>query len=441
MTEVFTAMRTSMSLRQVGLAAVLALAGIYFLVRGPFRAVALPDGSIDFQYCFYVAFRTFAQGGSPYRAEDMLATAQAISARHHYLLLHFYKGAIIYPPGFFVFAPIGLMSLRPALWLWLLIECGAFGALLWWASQLFSTSWTRPQKAAFLACGLSLAPPHTNLAVGNTGILFAALTAALFLALQRKSAGWGGFALGLLMMKPTFGIPAAALVAIWGQWRLLVVGGLVSMLTSLPVLWRLGVRETVAGLVRNLSLHTTPGMPNDETLSNPFHYQFLNLRSWAYGLVGGGWAELLTVLALLALLYALFRFRRQRHGIGPTLYWTLASMFICLAMYHCFYDATLLVIPLAAAFDLYNRRSGWVYGWGAALAPFAVPGTTFLHLKLSNQAHRTPLIEAFIVRHETVALIVLAGLAVAGLYKIGAKLTAAVGAPQGHAMASGFQAK
>ncbi len=399
--------------RAVALA--LALAAAYFYFRGPRRALAEPDGSIDFQYCFYIAFRTFALGGNPYQPEQMLQTAGAISGRHADIMRSFYKGAILYPPGFFLLAPLGLLPLRTAVWLWLLLQCASFAALLWWAWRLCPKPAAGGlQKLVFLTCGLSLAPVHTSLAVGNTGALSAALAAGLFYALTRNCTGWAGVALGLLMSKPTFGIPAAILVALWGRWRVLAVGAAVSAAASAPVFYRLGLLQTVADWRRNLAVHTAAGMPNDGTPANPFHYQFLNLQSWWYTLAGPGWAEAWTVLVVAFLLWVLFRFRKDVQDNAAS-YWTLAAVFLLLSMYHVFYDAALLVVPVAALFHWHGRRPR--YAWGAAvlLAPFAAPGTTLLHLKLESLAHRVPLVEAIVVRHQVVALLLLAVLATAAL--------------------------
>ncbi|MBI3696256.1 MAG: DUF2029 domain-containing protein [Acidobacteria bacterium] len=409
--------------KRVTLGLALALAAVYFLARGPWRAV--PNGSLDFSLdfrgYFYIALRTFACGGDPYQPTDLLATAGALSAFRRDSLRDFNRAAFVYPPGSLIFAPIGLLPLREALWVWLLLQCAGFAGLLYWSRQLCSATWTSLEWGAFLACALALAPVHTSLHVGNMAPLTAALTAALFLCLQRNSAGWGGLALGLLMIKPTFGIPGAVLALILARWRLLAVGTLVSVLAAVPAFWRLGIRHTLLSLLRNLPAQTGPGMPGDESFSNPAHFHLLNLRSWFHGLVGPGWAELLTGCVLAGLLYALFRFRRPGPGLPTAVnwafYWTLASCFICLALYHRFYDAALLAVPLATAVDLAHHRSPWVWAWAAALAPFAVPGTTFLHLKLGDVAHRVPLVEFLLVRHETLAILLLACLAIAALHR------------------------
>ena len=402
--------------KQIAVALALVAGAIYFIARGPVRAVQ--GGSVDFRYYFYVAQRTFAQGGNPYRMHDLLATAAGVSEGHRQFLQAVDNPVIIYPPSFFVIAPMGLLPVKLAVWLWILAQCIAFAALLRWASQFAATAWTPCQRGLFVACGLCLAPVHTGIAGGSTGPLFTSLAVALFLSLQKNSTGWAGLILGLLMIKPTFGIPAAVVASILARWRVLALGFAVWWLTSLPMFWRFGIRESLSGFLNSVLLQAAPGGPANETLQNPAHYSLLNLRAWWHSILGPVYAEVSTVVVLMLMLYALLRFRRQSHAAGSAPYWTLAGCFICLATYHRSYDAAIVAVPLAAAFDLYRLGGPYFWTWVTALVPFAVPGGTFLHLKLGVLSHRFPLLELLLVRHQTVALIILATLAVVGLRRL-----------------------
>ena len=137
-----------------------------------------------------------------------------------------------------------------------------------------------------------------------------------------------------------------------------------------------------------------------------------------FTLAGPRWTNLLTGAGVTVLVYALFRFRRQTEGKGAAFYWTLASCFICLAMYYCFYDASLMAVALAAAFDLYRRRNRAAWLWAAALAPLAVPGSTLPHAALRARTHDLPLVEPLLIRHDAIALMVLASMAIAGISRL-----------------------
>lgn len=401
--------KTAWKQSAVGLALVASF--LYFVVRGPLRAIH--SGS-DFRHYFFIALRTFARGGDPYRLDQLLATAGDVSPVHRQVLQYANNAVIVYPPPFFVMAPLGLLPVDPARWLWLATQCIAFAALLWCASRFVSGDWSSLQKRLFVAGGLCLAPIHTGLSSGSTGPLFASLTVVFLLCLRNGWTAAAGLILGALMIKPTFGIPAAALALILAEWRVVALGSAAGSAASLPMFWRLGVRESLTEFLHSVALQAAPGMPADETRWNPQHYQLVNLRSWANSLLEPVWADTLTMIALGLLIYALFQFRRQAGPNGPAFYWTLAACFICLAGYHRFYDAAVVALPLATAFDLYQRRSRWTWVWAAALAPFAVPGATFLHLKLGPLAH-APLIEPFLIRHDTLALMMLAACSLIGL--------------------------
>ena len=143
-----------------------------------------------------MALRTFACGGDPYQPPELLATARAQSVFYHDTLRDYHGGVFAYPPGFLIFAPLGLLQMRLAMWAWFLLQCGAFAALLYWSRRLCSAVWTSWEYGLFLVGALALAPVHTSLSVGNMAPLTAALTAAVFVCLRYRSTGWGGLALG-----------------------------------------------------------------------------------------------------------------------------------------------------------------------------------------------------------------------------------------------------
>ena len=165
-------------------------------------------------------------------------------------------------------------------------------------------------------------------------------------------------------------------------------------------------------------LEAAPAGPANETLQNPVHYSVVNLRAWLSSILGPVSAAVLAAVILALMIYALFQYRHQAHGAGSVLYWTLAGCFICLAAYHRSYDAAIVAVPLAAAFDLRARGGSFFWAWVVALLPFAVPGGTVLHLRLGAVSHRFPLLELLLIRHQTVALIALAALAAAGLRRL-----------------------
>lgn len=398
--------RTDIGLRRSAAAVGLCLSATYFWVRGLARGLG-PTGGYDFLNYFHIGLRTFAHGGNPYLLRDLSASG---------IGWHF-NFAMAYPPAFFALAPIGLLSPRTAALLWLLLGCMAFAAILWSSKEQFTTPWTAEQGIFFLICALCLAPVHTDLQLGNMGTLCSAFLAGLFFCLQRNLTISAGILLGVLMIKPTFGCPAALIVLALGNIRSFLAGVGVCAAISMPIFARLGPQEALSGPLRNMALQVRPGMTNDESLLNPNHYQMIGLRSWLFGFAGPRWADLLTTMGVGLMLYCLFRFRKKATGSGAGFYWTLASVFVLLAFYHRFYDAGLLLVPIAATFDLYRRNNRFWWPCAAALVPFAAPGTMWLHVKLGDAADRYTLLEALLIRHETLALLLLAAVSIVGLYQ------------------------
>ncbi len=348
----------------------------------------------------YEALRLYAQGANPYQQD---------------------VNWVPYPPGLFVLAPLGLLSRQAAERVWTVLDVGALGLLLWSGAGLFPGLRTPAQWRWFLAGALSLAPIHTALTNGNSSLEFGAVAIALFRLLQRGDRPAAGLLLGILLMKPNFGLPAAVVTLILARWRTLLLAAVVAGLTSLPMFWRLGVRTSLAGFLHFAGAVSSQGML--DTTDNPYHHVVLDLRGWLFPLFGPGWTEALTVLGLGAILVALIRYRAlalpAQAGMplspAPAFFWTLVACFTCLTFYHRFYDAVLLVVALAAGLYLnrIGRRAGW--SWWLVLGVFAVPGAAWLHRSLADLVHRYLVLESLLVRHDTIAIMVLAGLSMAGL--------------------------
>ena len=182
---------------------VLLLGLAYFLVRGPVRTFER-GGNLDFQF-IHNAIQTFQEGYNPYVRDDIVAVAEA-HRRDRYIRA-FLNATLLYPPPFLaLFYPIGLMEHSAGVWVWLAMQFAAAAALAYLAARLAGLEkrhW-RPAAVAVLFC----APLHTNIAHGQPGIFFCLLTAVLFWYLREKRTLPAGVALGLLMIKPSFGVPA-----------------------------------------------------------------------------------------------------------------------------------------------------------------------------------------------------------------------------------------
>jgi len=385
--------------------ALLCAGAVYFTARGPVRALSGP-GSVDYEVIIN-ALKTFHEGGNPYKREDILAAARRNN--REWRLGPLMNANLLYAPGFLaVFYPAGYLDYESGRPLWLLLELAAVAGLFACAARLADLNVR--QSFAFVTLALFFAPVHTGLAKGQPAIFFCLLSLAVFLAL-RKNAPWrGGAALGLLMIKPSFGVPACVVAVASGRWRMLVIGGVVGCLTWLPMVWRYGPADTVRHYYSAIAQVQEPGMDADDSRENPLRFDLINLRSWLYSCRLPLWLiECLYWSALGAFAWAAWRFR-DAASPGPRAgpYFSLAAVFLCVAFYHRIYDAAVLVAALAAAVQL---KSEWPKTAGAmalCLLPLAVPGTAALRTWMGEEAASAPWIEPLVVRHVPPLLLALA---------------------------------
>ena len=397
--------RTTLGLRRWVVLLVGCLGLVYFVIRGPMRAFQ-PGGNADF-HVVHNAQKTFDAGKNPYLRQDTLD-----QARHtplHNFLWHYANGVLLYAPGFLVvFYPMGLAAATSAVWIWIVLELAAAGALVYFAARLVDLH--QSQWFVFLGASFFFAPIHTSISHGQPAIFFCVLTLALFCYLKEQRKAAAALTLGLLMIKPSFGVPAVWIALARGGWRVPALAAVVAVITWLPFLSRYGVVDGGQHYLSAIRDVQKPAGDADDSRENPFRFDLINLRSWLHS-----WnaPQLLTDglngLLLLGMAWALYRFRGSiGHDPGDTYYWVLAVVFPCLAVYHRFYDATILLVAVAAAIKLWETQRRAAITIGLLLLPFALPGTAYLNQTLDSGSVSEPWLEALVIRHQP-PLILLAG--------------------------------
>ena len=388
-----------------------ALALGYFWARGPSRALAT-GGNLDFEVV-YNGLQTYQEGHNPYLTEDVLAVAEA--HERHYFMRHYANARLLYAPGVLpLFGAITKVEYRTAEVIWLALQLAAFVGLLQTADALAGLG--GKYWKVLLTAGLCFAPVHSNLAHGQPGIFFCLLTLVFFLCLKRRWEWLAALAFAALLGKPSFAAPAALVGLIRGGWRAVGVGCLLGALTWAPYLSRYGIQDGIRSYASAVAEVQAPGGDADNSRENPSRFDMLNLRSWLSSLempdtVGDG----VYYLALIAAGVGLYRARPDADG----LYWTFAAAFCTLALYHRFYDVSVLFVGVAATLKSWGERKSWGESRGRAwllagcLAPFAVPGAAGLAQALGDSTH--PLVEALLIRHQTWALLLMAAAAYAWL--------------------------
>lgn len=288
--------------------------GIYYAV------VALLDGNNPYNTPVYQSIYPVEQGYSPY--------APAFLALHlPFGLLPFQAAQVVY---FATMVGLTLLLVR----LGLRRAGRAHNVELWLAlstAVLLSRpgSWTMGLGQFSLQFGIG-----TVLALAFAGDrpLLAAIGAAI------------------TFIKPTYGVPVALLLMATGRWQVLVGGGLLSGLLSLPPLLRLlsaagGVGPFIAGL--RASYANFADDPTASAATGPERVDVIGLLGHALGQQPPALLELSATLSVLAI--GVLAYRRIVGVGGDTaqaLALSVGMLTVTICVYHQTYDLPMFIVPL-----------------------------------------------------------------------------------------------
>jgi hypothetical protein len=292
------------------------------------------QNGIDF-FNFWLAGHLVTQGQSPYD------TAQWIAGYPPYELDIILNPAFLYPlPLALLFAPLGWLSFHNAYIIWVtllqLMIVVSLAVLIIIASNPRSKLFFIP-----LLAGIVLFRSTTlTLTQGQVSALFLFVMAIMALLWGQGKWFWGGFLLGLLVLKPNLGVIVIALLTLWllirKRWTalagaavsgfLLLIAGLIYNPHWIVEYWAIG---------SNKLAQTFGGSPTVWGLSA------LVCRSNATCVLAfGGAAVLLLVLGFLWLIVS-------HKGLAPATILALAvTTTLLVAPYTWTYDQLLLIIPI-----------------------------------------------------------------------------------------------
>ena len=205
---------------------VLTAGALYFLVRGPWRAI---HDSSDFLTDFAAA-RCWIHGMNPYANSDLVASALAAGAQvseSHFLVTR----SIYLPPALLLLSPLAALPWVVAKALWLFCSVGAS---LWFIASVAQKA--KGWIVAVWSFLLAFAPLHTGISKGQPSVLVCALIA---ISIGTPQPYFAGFLLGTaLCIKPHLALGFVFLAIALRQGRkliaacttVLVLGGVALML-------------------------------------------------------------------------------------------------------------------------------------------------------------------------------------------------------------------
>ncbi|HEX9255375.1 MAG TPA: glycosyltransferase family 87 protein [Candidatus Angelobacter sp.] len=392
------------------------LASAEFIVRGPVRFLNGPSNWNDLSQN-YTASKLWLKGQSPSDPRNFVALWKYESGSR--LELTDIRTHLA-PPlgGLVVLAPVAVFPWKIAKILWLAVLLTAFVATVWALVRASSFPWNDTRTLAFIAACLALAPFQTGIGSGNPSILVIGLCPVAIWAAQRRSDIAAGILFGMACsMKPQLGAFLVLYYLVRRRWQLFMTAVASTAALNLVAVLYLQLRGTswIQDYLRNAKGFIAANPIDDFSTLNPSRFTLINLQVPFFSITGhSSSANLLAMVVggvlLCAWVYWVWQSPADRAEILPL---ATVSVLSLLPVYHRFYDAALLVLPLCWCVAIAVAQPRTIAKIALLLmTPFLVPGTAFLqqvaaHGKVPDSFTQSWLWNCIVMPHETWALLLL----------------------------------
>jgi hypothetical protein len=395
-----------------------------FVARGPVRFLSWPSEWSDLSQN-YTASKLWLQGQSPSDPASFVALwKQQVHSRLELSDIRTHLA----PPlaGLVVMAPIAAFPWKIAKVLWLLVLLIAFGATVWALSRVAGFGRNDLSAVAFVAACLALAPFQTGISSGNPTILVVGLcTVAIWAAHTRRDVLAGvlfGMACGL---KPQLGALLVLYYLVRRRWHLFFTAVATTFgltLVAVVYLWLRGVSWT-QGYLNNARGFVSANNIDDFSTANPGRFNLINLQVPMFSMTGHSSSANLLAFAVGGCLICAWLYWMLRGNQRESELLSLGAISIIglLPVYHRFYDAALLVVPLCWCMTRIIGRPKKIARMALLLMiPFLVPGTAFLqklaaHGQVSAAVAHSWWWDRVVMPHQTWALLLLSLLLLYGI--------------------------
>jgi hypothetical protein len=380
----------------------LAAAAVVFAWRGPMRAL----GAGDDLRVFYTSTRLWLQGHNPYDYAALGDELFKAGGPHGD-----FAGESLNPPcTFVVLAPLGLLSWPAARVVWLAVNLLALGLLFLGLLRLVRADMTRTRVLLLMTFTLGLAPVQTSIWVGQTVIPVAALIVWAILAHRH---GWDLRAGALFAMaaaiKPQMGAAYLAYLLVRGRWRVVLAGAVVGCLLLAAGVVRLEVAGAQWLPALRANYVASFGGGSGDLTRAEVRYQLLQLQSPLFVLTGVKAVASMISWIVVAILGAIMlgHARRLKTDRQELLALAIVTALGLLPVYHRYYDAVIILIPVAWALASHPQRLARYAKLSMLLVvPFVLPGGSMLNW-LGATGHVSPQVvnswwwQGLVVPHET----------------------------------------
>lgn len=369
---------------KIAFAVLILLASAEFAVRGPIRF--LRGGDLNDFTSPYAQTRLMLGGLDPYSSQNLVAHWPEGAQRSEFLDRELADNSLTvnrgiptaYPPTCFLL--LTLFAVLP--WKVAGIVWSSFSLLLvlWMIHSLAKLAGrSQGQHYLFAALALALAPWHTGLATGAIAVPAIALCGlACVDALGRKDFR-AGILLGIATcLKPQIGLPFLLFYVLRKRWRVSGPGLASVAVAGFAALAYLGLTKTpwIANYRSDNHVLLQTGILSDFTERNPLRFGLVNLQVLFYALLKHPATINILAAAVTAAIFLILLWRRTEDHL---LELSSVAVLSLLPIYHRFYDASLLVLPLCWSLKEWSGpRRRVARATLALILPFLFPGGSAL---------------------------------------------------------------
>jgi len=389
--------RIAQNWRGVLCLALILAAGAEFVVRGPLRAVQSSTQFNDF-LSPYIQANAWTRGLDPYSPQTLLKLWPPQAAHLQFVPREVADGSIIAKRGIPTAYPItSLVLIAPLSWLpwnvayglWFAINLALFGLMLSVLVELAGFSYRDIRGGLLIAFILALAPFHTGFVTGNVALAAVELgVVAVWKARQRHDIATAVLLAVSAALKPQIGLCFLLYYLVCRRWRIFAGATALLALFAAVGLLRLEVSHTpwFGNYLNDNHVLLESGILANFTPVNPMRFGLLNLQVILYSMVGSvgvanHLAELIGVVFLGAWLLIVLRRRIRQDDLLDL---SAIAVMSLLPVYHRFYDAVLLVLPLCWVVASYRKARLPAILALLLMVPFLIPGGTILQTMQIN---------------------------------------------------------
>ncbi len=380
--------------------------------RGPYRAIRYSK-AYDFS-TLYAAARCWTVGADPYRTPNLKKQLVATGAPDSLVRQQDVNPCLYFLSAMPLVAAVAMLPWRIATVVWCLLCLVSFAASLLVIFRQTPLSFC----SKWICCSLALlfCPVYVGLLYENPSVLACSLVALIVVS------PWNYPVQGILLaialcIKPQVALCAFCVLAIWKLWMPLAIGtGLSVLFAVIGVLRAASLTQLMIwwhSQQANFAINALPGGKSDPSPNSPWAFELLNGQTITALFVRDAHLRDLLLLALAAVLLALFlinrragRFDRNRDIVFFTA-WTITTT------YHRYYDAQLCLLLWPALIELwfgFHRRLA--VGFAGCLCLLAVPSQGLLERLTHSQGAVHSVLDALLFRHQPAAVLLIALLAV-----------------------------